>query len=118
MPPVSHFPDGTEHSTAIAVDFDGCLVSNQWPLIGEANFPLINRLIELQKSGCKLILWTCREGKLLNSALIYCGKFHELYFDAVNDNLPLFRGMYGNNPRKVSADYYIDDKAVCVRAEG
>jgi hypothetical protein len=116
IPTVSRFPDGTERPTAIAVDFDGCLVTNRWPGIGEPNLPLINRLIELQKSGCKLILWTCREGNLLNDAVEACAA-GGLDFDTVNDNLPEWKKHYGNNPRKISADYYMDDKAVCMRAE-
>jgi hypothetical protein len=118
IPSVSHFPDGTEHPTAVAVDFDGCLFTNHWPGIGKPNLPLINKLIELQKSGCKLILYTCREEGLLHDAMHYCLAGYGLLFDAVNDNLPLWKKYYGNNPRKISADYYLDDKAVCVRAEG
>jgi hypothetical protein len=35
-----------------------------------------------------------------------------LEFDAINDNLPEIVEMYGNNSRKITCDYYIDDKAV------
>ena len=35
-----------------------------------------------------------------------------LTFDAVNDNLPEIINLYGSNSRKVSCDYYIDDKAI------
>ena len=35
-----------------------------------------------------------------------------LTFDAVNDNLPEIIEMYGNNSRKITCDYYIDDKAI------
>lgn len=40
-----------------------------------------------------------------------CKKFG-LEFDAVNANLPEMVAHWGNNPRKVFADVYIDDKAV------
>ena len=33
-------------------------------------------------------------------------------YDAVNDNLPEVIEIYGNNSRKITCDYYIDDKAV------
>ena len=37
-----------------------------------------------------------------------------LEFDAVNDNLEEMKQIYGNNPRKIYADWYIDDKnAIC-----
>lgn len=35
-----------------------------------------------------------------------------LTFDAVNDNLPEIIEMYGNTSRKITCDYYIDDKAI------
>ena len=35
-----------------------------------------------------------------------------LEFDAVNDNLPEIIEQYGNNSRKITCNYYIDDKAV------
>ena len=33
-----------------------------------------------------------------------------LEFDAVNDNLPEIIEFYGHNRRKISCDYYIDDR--------
>ena len=46
---------------------------------------------------CKAVSW-CRD--------------QQLEFDAINDNLPEVIEMYGNNSRKITCDYYIDDKAV------
>ncbi len=97
----------------IAVDFDGCLCESAWPGIGKPNGKAIRELIKRRKAGDKLILWTCREGKLLYEAVMWC-MAQGLTFDAVNDNLPERRKEYGNNCRKVSADEYWDDKAVCV----
>lgn len=59
--------------------------------------------------GDKLILWTCREGALLDEAVLWCLN-RGLKFDAVNDNLPEDIEKYGNNCRKVNADVYLDDK--------
>ncbi len=91
-----------------AVDFDGTLCVNEWPEIGFPNFPLIERLKGLQADGHKLILYTMREGYLLDDALDWCQE-QGLTFDAVNDNLPELQANFHNNPRKVYADYYIDD---------
>ena len=99
----------------IAVDFDGCLCENKWPDIGEANQPIINELARRQAEGDKLILWTCREGKMLSAAILWALN-HGLRFDAINDNLPEHQKQYGNNCRKVYADEYWDDKSVIVRA--
>ncbi len=39
-------------------------------------------------------------------------RFKPLEFDAVNDDLSEIIEQYGNNSRKITCDYYIDDKAV------
>ena len=46
--------------TVYAVDFDGTLCGNSWPLIGDPNLPLIQFLQEEQEKGNKVILWTIR----------------------------------------------------------
>lgn len=95
----------------IAVDFDGTLCYSNWPELGEPNRPLIEYLRYQKRLGNKLILWTCRAGDALDSAVSWC-KDQQLEFDAVNDNLPEIVEMYGNNSRKITCDYYIDDRAV------
>ncbi len=95
----------------IAVDFDGTLCFSSWPDLGEPNIPLIEYLRAQKQSGDKLILWTCRAGEALDRAITWC-KEQRLEFDAVNDNLPEVVELYGNNSRKITCDYYIDDKAV------
>ena len=94
----------------IAVDFDGTLCYSDWPALGEPNTVLIDYLKRWRQAGNKLILWTCRAGDALDSALLWCSE-QELEFDAVNDNLPEIVEKYGNNSRKISCDYYIDDRA-------
>lgn len=93
----------------IAVDFDGTLCKDAYPNIGEPNKPLIRYLLDEQKRGSKLILWTCRCGKYLDEAVSWCLK-HGLKFDAVNDNIPEATEFFGSNSQKVFAHVYIDDK--------
>lgn len=95
------------------VDFDGTLSLGQWPEIGPANKDLFDFLIKRKNKGDKLILWTCREEACLNAAVKWCGDYG-LRFDAVNDNLPEVIEQYGINSRKISCDFYIDDKAIDV----
>lgn len=95
----------------IAVDFDGTLCTECYPEIGKANIDLINALIKRRNCGNKLILWTCREEALLAEAIEWC-KQYGLYFDAVNDNLEEIKQKYQHNSRKITADIYIDDKAI------
>ena len=95
----------------IAVDFDGALCYSSWPELGAPNAPLIEYLRRWREEGNKLILWTCRAGEALDRAVAWCCEQH-LTFDAVNDNLPEIVALYGNNSRKITCDYYIDDRAV------
>ena len=93
------------------VDFDGTLSFGKWPDVGPANEELIMFLQSRKRQGDKVILWTCREGQDLDSAVSWC-KEQGLEFDAINDNLPDVIHKYGINSRKISCDFYIDDKAI------
>ena len=95
----------------IAVDFDDTIVEHKFPEIGKEKPFAIETLLQLQDEGNRLILWTSREGELLEAAIAYC---HErgLDFYAVNSNQPrgaLFTGQAGT---KVIADVYIDDRNI------
>ncbi len=92
-----------------AVDFDGTLCENEWPRIGSPNMPLIMFLKKEQRNGAKIILWTMREGTLLDDAEKWLLDKFDFIPDAVNDNLQCMKDTYGNNPRKVFANVYIDD---------
>ena len=96
-----------------AVDFDKTLTigSYEFPDTGRPNIGLFHFLIEKQRSGHNIILWTCRAGRDLDVAVAYCRNMG-LEFDAVNDNLPKIIEAYSVNSRKVFADYYIDDRSV------
>lgn len=92
-----------------SIDFDGVLCEDKWPEIGAA-FPMAILLCKaLKQAGHKLILNTCREGKYLDDARKWCENLG-LVFDAYNENLPERIAQYGGDCRKISADYYIDDK--------
>lgn len=93
----------------IAIDFDGTIFETEYPKILRPILPVIEMAKTRKAAGDKLILWTCREGPELDAAVEAC-RGYGLEFDAVNDNLPELKEQWGNNPRKVAADYYIDDK--------
>lgn len=95
----------------LAVDFDGTLVSDRYPGIGELNHSLVTILNGVKSEGVKLILWTCRNGEQLDQAVKFCAD-NGLTFDAVNENLPEVQAIYGGDTRKVFADKYIDDKNI------
>jgi hydroxymethylpyrimidine pyrophosphatase-like HAD family hydrolase len=67
----------------IAVDFDGTIVEHAYPAIGKPIPFAIETLIRLQQEGHRLILWSVREGRLLQEALDYCAE-RGLRFFATN----------------------------------
>ena len=98
----------------IAVDFDGTLCEDAYPEIGQARYDVMQRLYEEMELGAKVILWTCRTGKRLKEAVVWCEEYGIL-FNAVNENLPEVIAEYGGaDSRKVTADEYWDDKSVNV----
>lgn len=94
----------------IAIDFDGTLVENKFPDIGETKrfFDTI-KLVRVEKPEVKVILWTCRTGEYLQNAILFC-KENGLVFDEVNKNIPEVIAIFGEDTRKVYADEYWDDK--------
>jgi len=92
----------------IAVDFDGTIVTHAYPAIGKPIPFAIETLKKLQREDmCQIILYTCREGELLEAAVNYC-KERGLEFYAVNATFP------EETPdmrvsRKLDADVFIDD---------
>lgn len=95
----------------VAVDFDGTLCVNSFPGIGEPKASILELVALLQACGVKTILWTCREGKRLEEASDWCRE-QGLRFDAVNENIPELKAKWGNDPRKLGANEFWDDRAV------
>ena len=101
----------------IAVDFNGTLVTNKFPSIGDPIDETINTLKAKQLSGAKIILWTCRVHQQLSEALEWCYA-KGINFDAVNENLPEIIEAFGSDCRKIFANEYWDDRAVRIPREG
>ncbi len=94
----------------IAVDFDGTIVEHDYPRIGREMLFAFDTLKAIQKKGHKLILWTYREGPLLEEAVEYCRK-NGVEFYAVNKSYAeevLQEGV----SRKIHADLFIDDRNI------
>ena len=94
-----------------AVDFDGTLCTNAYPEIGEPKQDIISFCKSLKRDNHKLIFNSCREGELMARAIVWCAD-RGLHFDAINANLPELIARYGGDCRKISADFYIDDKSL------
>lgn len=99
-------------SMTIAVDFDGTIVEHRYPDIGKEIPFATDTLKMLIKEHHKLILWSVREGKLLDDAVEWC-KARGVEFYAVNKDFPeedVEKNMHFS--RKLKADVWIDDRNV------
>ena len=96
----------------IAVDFDGTIVEHRYPAIGREIPFAIETLKKLANERHRLILWTVREGKLLEDAVNFCRE-RGLEFYAVNRDYPEEEKNKNNHfSRKLKADVWIDDRNV------
>lgn len=92
----------------IAVDFDGTIVEHKYPHIGDPIPFAADTLLRLQRDGHRLILWTVREGDLLQEAIEYCRDLG-IDFYAVNQSYP-GEDAGAETARKLTADLFIDDR--------
>lgn len=93
----------------IAVDFDGTIVEHRYPEIG-AEIPFaIETLKMLTKEQHRLILWSVREGELLEEAVEYCRQ-RGVEFYAVNKDYPEEKLTDKGFSRKLKVDLFIDDR--------
>ncbi|MCI1742117.1 MAG: hypothetical protein WCS17_00945 [Prevotella sp.] len=97
----------------IAVDFDGTIVEHRYPEIGPEIPFATETLRMLIKEHHRLILWSVREGKLLQDAIDWCRE-RGVEFWAVNRDYPEENGTINNNhfSRKLKVDLFIDDRQV------
>ena len=96
----------------IAVDFDGTIVEHRYPKIGK-ELPFATQTLRmLSEDRHKLILWSVREGKLLEEAVEWCRE-RGIEFYAVNKDFPeedLEKNQHFS--RKLKADIWIDDRNI------
>ena len=95
----------------IAVDFDGTIVEHRYPEIGREIPFATDTLKMLIKEGHRLILWSVREGKLLDEAVEWCRE-RGVEFYAVNKDYPEESGDDKNYSRKIKVGMFIDDRNV------
>lgn len=100
----------TRLNKIIGVDFDGTLAVTKgtYPRIQGPIQEIIDYVKSEQAAGAYLILITMREYNELEDAVAWA-KEQGLHFDAVNDNLPQMKEFFGNNPRKIFCNEYLDD---------
>ena len=93
----------------IAVDFDGTIVEHRYPKIGE-EIPFATETLKiLAQERHKLILWTVREGELIEEAIEWCRQ-RGVFFYSVNKDYPEEEKSHNGFSRKLKADLFIDDR--------
>ena len=90
-----------------AIDFDGTIVEDKYPEIGELYYLAEKFIRKLKANGDTFIIHTCRHGESLKEALNFLQQ-HGLEPDYINENVPELIAKYGDC-RKIYADVYIDD---------
>ena len=96
----------------IAVDFDGTIVEHAYPKIGRELPFATETLRMLLKDHHRLILWSVREGELLDEAINWC-RDRGVEFYAVNRDYPEEEPSKNNHfSRKLKVDMFIDDRNV------
>lgn len=94
----------------IAVDFDGTIVENAYPSIGHERPFAISVLKRLIDEHHELILWTVREGALLDEAVEWCSR-RGVEFYAINRDYPEEEAAKNKHfTRKLKVDLFIDDR--------
>lgn len=95
----------------IAVDFDGTMAVEKYPLIGPEIPGSIEGVKRLQELGYEVVIWTCREGEPLEMAKKWLSEkgVDVKYF---NENTTAEIEFWKTDPRKVAADFYVDDRVV------
>ncbi len=96
----------------IAVDFDGTIVRHRYPAIGEEIPFAVATLRRLQEEHHRLILWSVREGKLLDEAVEWCRQ-RGIEFYSVNKEFPEEDCARNEHySRKLKVDLFIDDRNI------
>lgn len=94
----------------IAVDFDGTIVEDRYPGIGKERPFATATLRRLIERGHRLILWTVREGELLDEAVAWCEERGVEFYAVNKDFYEETKEENKHYSRKIKADVFIDDR--------
>ncbi len=96
----------------IAVDFDGTIVEHRYPAIGKEKPFAVAAIKQLIDEGHRFILWSVREGELLEEAVKWCEE-RGIMFVAVNRDYAEEKKENNEHfSRKLKVDLFIDDRNV------
>lgn len=97
-----------KNSFVICVDFDGTVVTHDYPRIGEPCPGALDTLFALDRANHRIILWTMRSGKELDDAVKYL-EDNQIRLYGINQNPD--QKSWSGSP-KAYGHIYIDDAAL------
>ena len=95
----------------IGIDFDGTIVTDKYPEIGDPIPGAIETINKWFNDGFWIVIHSCREGQAEKNMIKWLDKY-EFKRHTVNENLPWRIKKYGGDTRKISLDINIDDKNI------
>ena len=96
----------------VAIDFDGTIVKDRFPEIGEMIPGAKENINRLYFEGYTIIIWTCRTHIRMLEVVEWLVK-EGINYHYINKSCPRNVEKYGgNDTRKVYADIYIDDRGL------
>lgn len=103
----------------VAIDFDGTITKSRDDNFGkyEMRENCKDVLLRLYATGrVHFGLWTCRTGKQVDTAISFLAENNVFHvFETINQSFDDILAVYDTTPRKVSADVYLDDRALLGR---
>lgn len=100
----------------LAIDFDDTIAVTEYPNIKGMVTGAKKYINKLYNDGWYIIIWTCRTDE--NAPHVPFTKAKEyleekgICYHQMNEHHPLLVTTFGNNSRKIAADFYIDDKNI------
>ena len=98
----------------VALDFDGTVVVDEFPAIGQEIPEMVHLIKWMMQIKCyEVILWTCRTGEYLEAAEQWFAE-REIFFQFVNEGVADIEiGDRGDKvSRKIFAHVYLDDQSL------
>jgi len=95
----------------LAIDFDGTVATDSFPEVGSLIKDADTVIRKFHEDGHDIIINTCRTGKYEGLAEYFLKK-NNIPYHFINSNLPRVIDFYKQDCRKISADYYIDNRNI------
>lgn len=100
----------------ISIDFDGTIVEDNYPFVGEVRKDAVKYIQALEQEGHVIIINSNRENSHKEDAINFL-KENNIPFHYFNENDQRLIDKYSNDSRKIGADIYIDDKSLFYKGE-